>query len=76
MPETALSPTNEASSINFRQENSIMSKISPNFEIMSNPEQEQMLTEQSLEQIHQTLEEMASKANSEGVQEILEAHGS
>ena len=34
---------------------------------MSNPEQEEMLTEQSLEQIHQTLEERASKANSEGV---------
>ena len=72
------SPTggNEPINLSRRGGNSILSKALPSFEVMSNPEQEEMLTESSLEQIHQNLEENASKANSEGVLEILEEHGS
>ena len=43
---------------------------------MSNPEQQEMLNAESLGEIQHTLEEHASKANSEGVFEILEEHGS
>lgn len=72
------SPTGGNEPINLSRHggNSILSKALPSFEVMSNPEQEEMLTESSLEQIHQNLEENASKANSEGVLEILEEHGS